>query len=304
MKIGHVSKTEIRIHPALFLVVIGAGILGMLKELFEAFAALTLHELFHAAAAHALGCRVASIELQPFGGVARLSEKTLSPRTEFAVAMAGPVCSLSIGASLAAVSYFAPEVGQRLFSFMQTNLTLGLLNLLPALPLDGGRMLRCIFSRILKPRAATLLAAWLGVLFGAGMLGLGIYFLTKNAFNFTLFTMGGFLLFAAIRELQNSSMAQMGAILRRQDALYRGECLPLRHCAVHKSLRAGEALAQLCANRYNLLLIVNDDMHALGELDEMALLSGIAQKGADAPVESLLQKSTANAPHGYRMPGS
>jgi stage IV sporulation protein FB len=290
MQVGTIGRCALRVHPALLIVVLGAVVLGRLENLLWSFLALTLHESAHALTARSVGCQVTSIELMPFGGVAHLAQVHLTPRAEWIVAAAGPVCSLVIGAALLAATRVVPDIAAALLGFIHVNLLLGCVNLLPALPLDGGRMLRAVLARLMRPRTATLLGAWLGVCLGAAMAGLGIVLLLHQMLQPTFLTMGAFLVFAAIREMRMLPQVQMAAMLNRRDALRRGDGIRLKHIAIDARTSAGEALSMLNANRYNILLVIGRDMRVCGQLDEGALLDGIARYNVDICVGELLQR--------------
>ncbi len=289
MRIGSIGRCTLHVRPTLLIVVLGAVVLGRLENLLWSFLALTLHETAHALTARSVGCQVTSIELMPFGGVAHLAQMQLTPRVEWIVAAAGPVCSLVIGAALTAAVRIVPNIAAMLSEFIHINLLLGCVNLLPALPLDGGRMLRASLARAMRPRTATLLGAWLGVGLGAAMVGLGIALLFYQMLQPTFLTMGAFMVFAAIREMRTLPHAQMAAMLNRRDALRRGESIRLKHIVIDAQTSAGEALRMLNANRYNILLVIGQDMRVCGQLDEGALLDGIARSSADVCVGELLQ---------------
>jgi Zn-dependent protease len=126
------------------------------------FASLLLHELGHALQARRERVRIDGITLWLFGGVARLGGSFSSAGAEFRIAIAGPLVSLAIGALLAAVHFLVtlPEpVDGVVFWIGVTNLGLLAFNLLPALPLDGGRVLRSgLWYRWRDFRRATLTA--------------------------------------------------------------------------------------------------------------------------------------------------
>lgn len=110
-----------------------------------AFGSVLLHELGHAVVARRLGVRVAGIELHFFGGAAKMIELPRSAGHEMAIAAAGPAVSLmlaglGLGLGLATGSWFVVAIGW-------INLVLALFNLIPALPMDGGRILRAVLSR-------------------------------------------------------------------------------------------------------------------------------------------------------------
>ena len=126
----------------LAVVFVAFGGLGGVLVVGLAFASVVLHELGHAAVARRLGVRVASIELGFFGGAARMEAMPRKPRHELAIAAAGPLVSLALGGAglgLAALTHL-PVLA--LIGWI--NLVIAGFNLIPALPMDGGRILRAL----------------------------------------------------------------------------------------------------------------------------------------------------------------
>jgi Zn-dependent protease len=118
-----------------------------------AFASVLLHELGHALVARMLGVHVSGIELSFFGGAAKMVQMPQTASHELAIAAAGPAVSLALGGAglgLAALT------GMGLFAWIGwTNLVIAGFNLIPALPMDGGRILRALLTRRLDFVRAT-----------------------------------------------------------------------------------------------------------------------------------------------------
>jgi Zn-dependent protease len=158
------------------------------------FGSIVLHELGHALAARRVGIDVAGIDLFFFGGVMKMNRDTDTPGREFLVAVAGPLVTLGIvivgtlaGIGIAGAQDFweaarlsgsAPaEIAQLLVSFLVTmNAILLIFNLVPAFPLDGGRIARAAAWKITGDRAkATRFAAVVGQGFAAVLIGFGLF---------------------------------------------------------------------------------------------------------------------------------
>ncbi len=131
------------------------GVTGMIVVLL-AFASVILHELGHALVARKLGVGISAIELHFFGGVARLTSHPKSPKDEAIIAAAGPAVSFV----LAAVGYLLyATTGLGGFALVGgVNLVIALFNLLPALPMDGGRIFRALLSLRVGHRRATVIS--------------------------------------------------------------------------------------------------------------------------------------------------
>lgn len=145
------------------------------------FASIVLHELSHSLTARRLGVQIRSITLFIFGGVAEMAEEPRSAKEEFLVAIAGPLASIGIAfACLAAdvVSTAAgipPQVVLVLRYLWWVNLLLVVFNLVPAFPLDGGRVLRSILWRFKGDlNWATRITSSLGAGFGIALIALGV----------------------------------------------------------------------------------------------------------------------------------
>jgi len=199
-KIGGVSGIDIRIHFTFVFILIWAvmqgssGRGGIRSVLFAVlstlllFACVTLHELGHGLAAKRFGIRVRDITLLPIGGVARLESLPEKPLQELIIATAGPAINFSLAIALGLVLVAAggaglmlgPAYGLRLMHMpaspvsllvylLAANLLLGLFNLIPAFPMDGGRVLRALLALWTSYPRATRIAARVGQVLAVGL---------------------------------------------------------------------------------------------------------------------------------------
>jgi len=180
----------------------GFGLAGLLLAI-AAFASVLLHEVGHAVVARALGVPILGISLFPFGGVAKMAGMPRGPRDEIAIAIAGPLVSLSLAGGLLILSGLAPGgLGVLLGYLARINGMLGLFNLLPALPMDGGRVLRAWLAQRRGFVPATLTAVRVSRAVAWGMMGVGLV-----SASIWLGLIGLFVLMAAGRE---EAMARSG----------------------------------------------------------------------------------------------
>jgi Zn-dependent protease len=174
------------------------------------FSSVTFHELSHSLVARHLGLKVRDIVLLPFGGVSQIEGMDASPQIEGKVAIAGPLASVFLGGVLLLVAYLVRadvtptlNVNSDLRSwpvaFGWLNFLLAGFNMLPALPMDGGRVLRSLLARSGNLLRATKIATGLTTVIGIGMIALG---LSNPSVYFILILIGGFILFGASSELR------------------------------------------------------------------------------------------------------
>jgi Zn-dependent protease len=174
-KIGALFGIPIRLHVTMLVVPFLAysnaesGALGFIEALALTallFASVVAHELGHALTARRFGVRTADIVLLPIGGVARIVNLPKRPGHEIAIAIAGPLVSLALAGiafSLLVPMLFAPALARSaVLSLFYMNLVLGLFNLVPALPMDGGRILRGLLALKRDYLTATRIAVRIG----------------------------------------------------------------------------------------------------------------------------------------------
>jgi Zn-dependent protease len=198
-----------------------AGALLGLAFVILIFGAVLLHELGHALTARRFGIPTRAITLYPIGGVAEIMGPPRTPKQEIAIAVAGPAVNFVLAAIFGGVSLFLPEVGlipMFISALAWANLGLGLFNLLPAFPMDGGRVLRAAISKRYGPLRATMYAAGLGKV---AAVGLFIYGLTHNPW---LCVIAPVLWIVGDRELKAAHFrSQAGARAYRYEAQSMGE---------------------------------------------------------------------------------
>ncbi|WP_254694306.1 site-2 protease family protein [Sulfitobacter sp. SK012] len=177
-----------------------------LVGMFGLFASLLLHEIAHSIVARHLGVTINSITLFIFGGIAELEAEPSSAGDEFWIALAGPVMSFCMAFGFwtfaqAAWLVFSSQVFVAVFSYLGlVNLVLAIFNLVPAFPLDGGRVLRAyLWSRNGDVLAATKIVARSGIFFGYLLMVLGVMALFQGAVFAGIWQLmiGGFILIAA-----------------------------------------------------------------------------------------------------------
>ena len=182
---------------------------------------MVLHEFGHAIAAKGYGINTPDITLLPIGGVARLERMPEAPKQELVIAIAGPLVNVIIAACLYVVigarGHVAPETavqsGDMLIGLFQINVWLVLFNLLPAFPMDGGRVLRALLATRISYARATQTAATIGQAFAFifGMIGLfGVpHLIHPNPFLIFI------AFFVYIGASQEAALAQMRDVSRR-----------------------------------------------------------------------------------------
>ena len=250
------------------------------------FACVVLHELGHSLTARRYGIPVSDITLLPIGGVARMGAMTREPIQEFWIAIAGPVVNFVLAPLfflLHRTFEAAPVSGdvwqsQGLFfgKLAALNLGIGLFNLLPAFPMDGGRILRSLLAMKLGHVRATKMAASLGQLlaFGMGFLGLmGNPMLIFIAF---------FIFIGAAEEGARAETESLVAGVPVRDAMM------TRFFTLERADSVGRAADLLLASTQHDFPVVSNG-EVVGVLTRRRLLEALSQAGRDPYVSEVME---------------
>ncbi len=293
---------KIQIQPALLLYLASIALLRSWQACAGAAAALVLHEAGHLLAGHALGERFERIELTPFGGVMTYAGGTIPAKglRGAAIAAAGPAANYAMLALLGQRKVQEALGGELTRCMISSNAAMLLVNLLPALPLDGGRIAMCALGAMTQTGAAIRMLTGLGVLSGLAMAGFGVYGGVRYGIvNVSLLIVGMYLAVCAAKSRQTAAAENLYALAgerRMRDvqrlALYRvSPDVPMHRLAGALAGREGAAL--LCETEAGTVLVGEDELcrmmtrspgAAVGEMiKESEKMGGAAVKIVKSP---------------------
>ena len=286
VKIGTTRGVDIYLRPYIFLFFLAAWFVGSMDEVLLAYAALALHEAGHVVAARLMNMRISRIELAPYGGAAHIDGAfELLPSREFFIAIAGPVASICAAMITLGFSGTMQLDAAFLDTFVQSNLLIGLFNLAPALPLDGGRMLRALLTKRLGIRAATGISASTGILLGTGLVAL----FACGKLNGSFALVGCCILPSSIAALRSAD----GLLLRSITGGVHIDDLPttVRRIAVSESAMASNVLSKLKVGDYYELLVLDEKGKLKAVLNSQTLYDAILG-GADTMADAAAKLET------------
>jgi Zn-dependent protease len=258
------------------------------------FASVLLHEMSHALVARCRGLEVTSVTLFLFGGVAALAREPEDRRTELTMAAAGPLASLILAAlfrGLAAIDALGSAAMSVFHYVAVANLAVALFNLVPAFPLDGGRLLRSLLWSRRGKAEATRIAARGGILFSYVLMAFGAMAMLSGALVTGLWytLIGSFLRMASAESQAQVRAEQMLAGLHVRDVMDGDvEALPadasLTEAVAGHFLRSGhEAYPVLRGDTVVCLLRLGDVLRHAPPVRESTSV-----QGAMAPIDDWL----------------
>lgn len=260
----------------LFFPLLATSILGnYYREFLAAYLCALLHELGHAAAARCLGVSFLYIEIQPFGMCIKLNtDKLKAPWQEILIAAAGPLVSLC----LALAAPYLPLPCSDMY-FYCCNISMAAINLLPALPLDGGRILKGALSyRFGSVRAynMTVSVSKLPIML---LLLLSVYGLITMRFNLSLILISAFLLSNLTYEQNNISRSALREIIGSREKLASTNMLKTGVLTARADTPARHILRELNISRFHIVNVTDKNGKILRTLSETQLLDAMSEKG-------------------------
>ena len=267
----------LRLHPLFWLVGAWYCIKGELFLFLMSCLVALQHECAHAFAAAKLGYKLNRIVLMPFGAIIDGDLRGLSFKDEITVALYGPLCNLFTAAFFAALWWFTPTMYAFTDTACYTSLSIALVNLLPAYPLDGGRVFRCALARTLvkkqpdyaqAERKADKIARALTFVFAATLLLAFVALAVDGTFNPSLLAFCAFLSFGAIGN-KNTPAVYGKMDFSCKNAMQKG--VELRRVAVAASCPIKDVLRYVANGSYLVLEVYDENEQKLFELPQNAL---------------------------------
>ena len=304
LKLGEVAGIGIFVHSTFLILIAWIGMsfwqpehsLGAVIEgvgfILALFGCVVLHELGHALAAQRYGIKTRDITLLPIGGVARLERMPEDPKQEFVVAIAGPLVNvviaaalflgLSVSGGLVSAESISVTGGPFFTRLMFVNVILVVFNMLPAFPMDGGRVLRALLATRMDYTTATQIAANVGQ---AMALGFGFIGLFSNPFLVFI------ALFVWIGAAQEAISVQLKSAIS-------GVRVSTTMLTDYRSLRPDDTLRDavdltLAGSQKDFPIIQNGEV--IGVLTQAGMLSALTTAGPDTPVMEKMQKDIGTA---------
>ncbi len=281
----------VRLHWTLILVPPLMAISGLGSALLTVAASVLIHESAHALAAGAVGVRVRELVLTPFGGALRIDGLWgYRPGQVALVALAGPVASLLVMTVAAALAFSGALPTRAAGEWVRVNLMLAAFNLVPALPLDGGRVLAAALGKKSGSAKSLRVGVALGFTVGALLLAVALWqFIAARRVNMTIVLCALYLIFSGPAEKRAAEGAEIMSLLARRDELKAEGTLPVTWIAADESVRCADILRRLGARRMHRVAVYDGALNLLGTVEERALIAAV-RRGEPETIGELAQK--------------
>jgi Zn-dependent protease len=245
------------------------------------YLSVLVHELSHCVVARAFKLSVRRVLLYPLGGFSEIEQEPPTPVQEFAVSAAGPAISLVLAGVAAAVTKVVPDGLPNLLidQLFRANLLVAIFNLLPGLPLDGGRIFRAGIWKITgKPFRATIAAAWAGRVLAVLLIAVPLALYRGQFASLLTSTYGLWFAFIAIFMWMQAGQAMSAARVRERLPAVSARGLARRAIPVPASTPLAEAIRRADAAQARALVVVDHDSNPIALVNEDAVIATPEQR--------------------------
>jgi len=278
---------RLKIHWTVPLVIAAAAYFDFFAEIMITYLVAIFHEFAHVYAARRFGVGINKVEILPFGITAQISETAVKqPHKEVIIALSGPLCNfvmVCVGFFVLQSNTISSEIAE---FFININIAMLILNLLPILPLDGGRVLRAALTGIFGVVKAHNFCVKITRILSIFVVFAGTVILIATKFNFSLLMIGVFLLSNTLSERNSSSLIAMRGIIYshgKVDNIMRGHSIIARN-----SEPARKLLKSFSYNHYSVISVLDDKMRIGGMLTESQIIDGLVEKGSRVKLSELI----------------
>ncbi|SHH35246.1 stage IV sporulation protein FB [Caloranaerobacter azorensis DSM 13643] len=291
MTIFRIGQFKIKINYLLFVLFVLYFIIGYFIEVIVIFFSVLIHELAHVYLASKLDFKVDYIELFPFGGVAKLDGLIgTEPFNEIKIAVIGPIINFLLAFVLIFIKEYLFE-NQIIVLFIKTNMILAFINLLPLLPLDGGRIFRAILSLKLGTKRATLFVSKITYILSVIMIFIGILLFIRNAYGIYLILFFIFIIIAAKREKDMAVFIFLKQIICKRQKMAETGIYRVQHIVCLNDMKVKSVIENFIPNKYHIITVIDREGNVIDTLYEKRILEGVIKYGYDITIEKLLNKS-------------
>ncbi len=262
-----------------------------LKHFIMIFFSILLHESGHIAVALLTGGRVFFIRILPVGLNASIDENACRKWERLLIFSAGPLISMLLFFACTLLkTYFSPDHKEDIVFLANANLYLAGFNMIPVLPLDGGKLLRELLSDkyglLLTGRCMRYISYIVTSLF----IVFGITQVMLNIYNISLLLIGIHMIFATKYEKTEAALMSVKNVIYRRSRLLRKGIYTARDLVVIKTVRLSEVLKSMDFDRFHIIHVLDDDLKLVRMYTEQEIIDGIMKYSADITFEEFIKK--------------
>ncbi|MDP4087647.1 MAG: M50 family metallopeptidase [Bacillota bacterium] len=253
-------------------------VIGFRGELLISFVLVVMHEAVHYFTAVMFGFSGFDIKILPIGAVLSLKDlDEASPIEDMIISLLGPIFNIILAFTAYLISLSYP--GNTIDFIIKSNLALGFFNLIPAFPLDGGRILRDILSMKTIYRRANEITVRVSIILGYIISASFIFLFILNIRDYNTAIIGIFVIISSYKEKERIVYIIMGDIIRKKRRFMAKRYMENKSISVYYKGDLINVLGIMDKNKYNIFTVLDDEMRVMDVIYEDEVIQGLKEYG-------------------------
>ncbi|AJA48411.1 putative metalloprotease [Clostridium pasteurianum DSM 525 = ATCC 6013] len=252
--------------------------IGFNGNLITAFIMVIFHEFTHYFVARYFGFKSGNVEILPFGAVLTVNDfEEASFKEDLIISLSGPIFNLVLAVIFYIVYlYFHNTIINSLFL---TNAALGVFNLVPALPLDGGRIFRNLMARKIRYRLANFIIIIVSICIGSAFMLYYIYCFFKGQMNLSFGIIALYIIIYSFREKERIAYIIMSDIIKKKFKFIKRGYIENKSFSIYSKNDLLKALSLVEKNKYNIFTVLDDELRVIDIIYEEEILEALKSYG-------------------------
>lgn len=263
---------------------------GYQEEILLLFTFVLLHELCHVIAAKIYKLKLYNIEIFPFGGVARIDNlEDIGTFKEIVITIAGPLFNLTTAMVLFFLNMYGITVPFHDY-LLRMNVLLAFFNLLPGMPLDGGRIIKAVLKYFVGYKKAVKAAIMSGKVIAGILFSCGIIVWISGKPDINLLIMPFFLFISAAKEESAAMFTIIKDFINKKQHFKNSRIMEAKELCVYKDTSVTEVLKYFDLGRYHIIMVIGDDMKIESVMTESEVFDNLTLDLGEATIGELSKK--------------
>ncbi|UZW12676.1 M50 family metallopeptidase [Clostridium pasteurianum] len=252
--------------------------IGFNGNLITAFIMVIFHEFTHYFVARYFGFKSGNVEILPFGAVLTVNDfEEASFKEDLIISLSGPIFNLVLAVIFYIVYlYFHNTIINSLFL---TNAALGVFNLVPALPLDGGRIFRNLMARKIRYRLANFIIIIVSICIGSAFMLYYIYCFFRGQMNLSFGIIALYIIIYSFREKERIAYIIMSDIIKKKFKFIKRGYIENKSFSIYSKNDLLKALSLVEKNKYNIFTVLDDELRVIDIIYEEEILEALKSYG-------------------------